>query len=111
MIATSPRTSIERVPAGADGRPALAEVLRRLGARQVNEIWAEAGPTLAGALLAAGLVDELVLYLAPTLLGPDARPLAQLPPLARLADRPAWRIHDLRAIGPDARIMLRPGGH
>lgn len=111
MIATSPRTSIERVPAGADGRPALAEVLRRLAARQVNEIWAEAGPTLAGALLAAGLVDELVLYLAPTLLGPDARPLAQLPPLGRLADRPAWRIHDLRAIGPDARIMLRPGGH
>lgn len=110
-IAASPRTSIERVPAGADGRPALAEVLRRLGARQVNEIWAEAGPTLAGALLAAGLVDELVLYLAPTLLGPDARPLAQLPPLGRLADRPAWRIHDLRAIGPDARIMLRPGGH
>lgn len=111
VIALSPRTSIERVPAGADGRPALAEVLRRLGARQVNEIWAEAGPTLAGALLAAGLVDELVLYLAPTLLGPDARPLAQLPPLGRLADRPAWRIHDLRAIGPDARIMLRPGGH
>ena len=50
-------------------------------------------------------------FLYERLLGPDARPLAQLPPLGRLADRPAWRIHDLRAIGPDARIMLRPGGH
>ena len=84
--------------------------LQRLGARQVNEIWVEAGATLSGALLQAGLVDELVLYLAPTLLGPDARPLADLPPLRRLADRPAWRIHDLRTVGPDARIMLRPGG-
>ncbi|MCU0758607.1 MAG: bifunctional diaminohydroxyphosphoribosylaminopyrimidine deaminase/5-amino-6-(5-phosphoribosylamino)uracil reductase RibD [Steroidobacteraceae bacterium] len=104
------RVALERVSAGSDGRLALPEVLRRLGARQLNEAWVEAGPTLAGSLLAAGLVDELVLYLAPTLLGPDARPLAMLPALSRLADRPAWRIHDLRPIGPDARIMLRPGG-
>ncbi|MEZ5487947.1 MAG: bifunctional diaminohydroxyphosphoribosylaminopyrimidine deaminase/5-amino-6-(5-phosphoribosylamino)uracil reductase RibD [Steroidobacteraceae bacterium] len=108
--ALPPGATIERLPAGADGRPALLDVLQRLAARQINEIWTEAGPTLAGALLAGGLVDELVLYLAPTLLGPDARPLAQLPLLGRLADRPLWRIHDLRAVGPDARIMLRPGG-
>ena len=44
---------------------------------------------------------------APKLLGPDARPLVHLPPLGRLADAAAWRIHDLRQIGPDIRIMLR----
>jgi len=105
-----PRVRLERLPAGADGKLPLASVLARLAALQVNDLWVEAGPTLAGAWLAAGLVDELVLYVAPTLLGPDARPLAALPPLSRLADRPAWRIHDLRTIGPDARIILRPGG-
>ncbi len=109
-VAPETPTTIERVPAGPDGRVSLPEALRRLGARQVNEAWVEAGATLSGALLHAGLVDEMVLYLAPTLLGPDARPLAALPPLHRLADRPAWRIHDLRTVGPDARIMLRPGG-
>ena len=109
-IAPETPTALERVPAWPDGRTSLPEALRRLGSRQVNEVWVEAGATLSGALLQAGLVDELVLYLAPTLLGPDARPLALLPPLKRLADRPAWRIHDLRTVGPDARIMLRPGG-
>ncbi len=109
-VAPETPTTIERVPAGADGHVSLPDALRRLGERQVNELWVEAGATLSGALLQAGLVDELVLYLAPTLLGPDARPLAALPPLRRLADRPAWHIHDLRTVGPDARIMLRPGG-
>jgi diaminohydroxyphosphoribosylaminopyrimidine deaminase/5-amino-6-(5-phosphoribosylamino)uracil reductase len=52
----------------------------------------------------------VVLYLAPKFLGPDARPLAQLPALARLADAQAYRVHDLRQIGPDVRIMLRSGG-
>jgi diaminohydroxyphosphoribosylaminopyrimidine deaminase/5-amino-6-(5-phosphoribosylamino)uracil reductase len=81
-----------------------------MGGEGLNEAWVEAGPTLAGALLEAALVDELVVYLAPRLLGPDARPLARLPPLARLADAAAWRVQDLRQIGPDVRIMLRPGG-
>lgn len=109
-VAPETPTTIERVPAGVDGRVSLPQVLLRLGALQINEVWVEAGATLSGALLQAGLVDELMLYLAPTLLGPDARPLAQLAPLHRLADRPAWRIHDLRTVGTDARIMLRPGG-
>ena len=53
------------------------------------------------------LVDELVLYLAPRLLGPTARPLAAWPDLERLADSPSWQVRDLRQIGPDIRIMLR----
>ena len=100
---------IERIATDATGRLSLPAVLAWLGGEGINEVWTEAGPTLAGALLAAGLVDELVVYLAPRLLGPDARPLAHLPPLARLADAAPWRVQDMRPIGPDIRIMLRPG--
>jgi diaminohydroxyphosphoribosylaminopyrimidine deaminase/5-amino-6-(5-phosphoribosylamino)uracil reductase len=99
---------IERIATDATGRLSLPAVLAWLGGEGINEVWTEAGPTLAGALLAAGLVDELVVYLAPRLLGPDARPLAHLPPLARLADAAPWRVQDMRPIGPDIRIMLRP---
>ena len=100
------------VPLGIDaaGRLSLPDALAWMGREGLNEAWVEAGPTLAGALLEAALVDELIVYLAPRLLGPDARPLARLPPLARLGDAAAWRVQDLRQIGPDVRIMLRPGG-
>ena len=100
---------IERIATDPAGRLSLPAVLAWLGGEGINEVWTEAGPTLAGALLAAGLVDELVVYMAPRLLGPDARPLAHLPPLARLADAAPWRVQDMRPIGPDIRIMLRPG--
>ena len=99
---------IERIATDADGRLSLPAVLAWLGGEGINEVWTEAGPTLAGALLTAGLVDELVVYLAPRLLGPDARPLAHLPALTRLADAAPWRVQDMRPIGPDIRIMLRP---
>jgi diaminohydroxyphosphoribosylaminopyrimidine deaminase/5-amino-6-(5-phosphoribosylamino)uracil reductase len=99
---------VEGVPADATGRPELGAVLRRLASLHVNEAWVEAGPTLAGALLDAGLVDELILYLAPTLLGPQARPLARIAGPARLAERRDWRIEEVRQIGPDVRMILRP---
>ncbi len=85
----------------------LNAVLSHAAGWRLNEVWVEAGATLAGALLDAACVDELVLYLAPSLLGPDARPLARVAPLQRMADRRAWRVTDLRQIGPDVRIMLR----
>ncbi len=89
------------------GEHNLGECLAQLAqVHQINEIWTEAGPTLAGALLAGGWVDELVLYLAPCLLGPDARPLAHWPQLAHLADAKRWQVEDLRQIGPDIRIIL-----
>ncbi len=107
--AATPEHRIARIATDAAGRLSLPAVLAWLGGEGINEVWTEAGPTLAGALLAAGLVDELVVYMAPRLLGPDARPLAHLPPLARLADAAPWRMQDMRPIGPDIRIMLRPG--
>lgn len=108
LPAPAPSQRVGRIATDAAGRLSLPAVLAWLGGEGINEVWTEAGPTLAGALLAAGLVDELVVYLAPRLLGPDARPLAHLPPLAHLADAAPWRVQDMRPIGPDIRIMLRP---
>ena len=99
---------IEAIASATDGRLNLDAALAWMGGAGLNEVWTEAGPTLAGALLSGHLVDELVLYVAPRLLGSDARPLANLVGPQRLADSPEWRIHDLRQTGPDIRIMLRP---
>ena len=99
---------IEMMPADAAGRPLLSAVLRMLAERQTNEVWVEAGATLVGALLQQGLVDELVLYVAPCLLGPDARALAQLPLLQSLEQRLALRYTECTPIGDDLRIIARP---
>jgi diaminohydroxyphosphoribosylaminopyrimidine deaminase/5-amino-6-(5-phosphoribosylamino)uracil reductase len=93
------------VPA-VDGRPDLAEVLRLLAARGANEVWVEAGATLAGAFINAGLFEELVVYLAPTLLGPDASALAAVAPLAQLDDRLRLRFNEVRQVGDDLCVTL-----
>jgi diaminohydroxyphosphoribosylaminopyrimidine deaminase/5-amino-6-(5-phosphoribosylamino)uracil reductase len=78
------------------------------GEREVNELHVEAGAGLNGALLAAGLVDELLLYLAPCLLGDPARGIAGFPGgLARLADRVPLAIHDVARVGADLRVIAR----
>ncbi len=90
------------------GRVSLPKTLDLLGEREINELWVEAGPRLAGALLAERLVDELILYVAPKLLGPQARPLAELPELTRLQDAPGFVMMEARPIGEDLRVRLRP---
>ncbi len=91
-----------------DGRLDLAAVLALLAARQVNEVHVEAGPVLGGALLAAGLVDELLLYVAPVLLGDQARPLLRLPNLGDMAERWQLRTIEQRMVGTDWRLRLAP---
>ena len=86
----------------------LHEVLRGLAARGMNEVQVEAGPTLCGALFAAGLVDELLLYVAPLLLGDAARPLLALPTLSDMAARWKLRVVEQRQVGEDMRLLLRP---
>ncbi len=91
-----------------DGRIDLAAMLDALGARDMNEVHVEAGAKLNGALLAAGLVDELLLYLAPCLLGDPARGMLDLPvPIAALADRVRLRVHSVVPIGEDWRVIAR----
>ena len=89
------------------GRVDLAALMRMLAAREANEILVEAGATLSGALLEAGLVDELVLYQAPYLLGDAGRGLFRLANLTQMAARPALEIKDMRAIGQDWRLVAR----
>jgi len=86
----------------------LVAMMMLLGQRQINSVWVEAGATLAGALLQAGVVDELIVYLAPKLLGHEGRGLCQLPGLSQLADAPAFRFSDVRQIGDDLRLTLTP---
>lgn len=86
----------------------LAKVLDLLAQHAINEVLVESGPTLSGAFLQAGLVDEVILYLAPKLLGHEARGIFSLPGLDHLADSPRLRIKDLRQIGEDVRIIACP---
>ena len=81
--------------------------MAELARRECNEIHVECGPTLAGALLQAGLVDELVIYMAPLLLGDRARGLFQLPELTRMSERWELEILEMRAVGRDWRIIKR----
>ncbi|HMN46709.1 MAG TPA: bifunctional diaminohydroxyphosphoribosylaminopyrimidine deaminase/5-amino-6-(5-phosphoribosylamino)uracil reductase RibD [Povalibacter sp.] len=90
------------------GRLDLARVLVELGRLQCNDVLIEAGPTLAGAFIEAGWVDELIVYMAPVLLGPDARPMLRLPRLERLADRVQFALQRTEAMGPDVKLVLRP---
>ena len=93
---------------GADGRVDLAALLKALARRGVNELHAEAGATLNGALLEAGLVDEWLAYFAPLVLGHHARGLFDLPPLTSMAGRHSFTLHELRRVGEDLRLTLRP---
>lgn len=100
---------VERmVVATAEGAIDLRAVLDLLAGRGCNEVHVEAGPTLCGALFAAGLVDELLLYVAPLLLGDGARPLLGLPTIADMAQRWRLQVLDQRQIGVDWRLRLRP---
>ncbi|ADD76136.1 diaminohydroxyphosphoribosylaminopyrimidine deaminase/5-amino-6-(5-phosphoribosylamino)uracil reductase [Pantoea sp. PA1] len=91
-----------------DSQLDLVALMMVLGQRQINSVWVEAGATLAGALIQAGLVDELIVYVAPKLLGNDARGLCQLAGLTQLADAPVFAFRDLRQVGDDVRLTLTP---
>ncbi len=91
----------------AGGKVDLAALLEELGRRGMNEVHAEAGFKLNGSLLHEGLVDELLLYLAPSLIGGASRGLFNLPALTSLAEKRALQWRDVRQIGPDLRVMAR----
>lgn len=91
----------------ANGRVDLIAALRDIAASGCNEVLVEAGSALNGALLQAGLVDELVLYLAPQLLGDMARGMAQLGEMTSLQQRINLKWQDVRQVGNDLRITAR----
>ena len=100
--------TVELIPAGPGGLD-LGAVLDRLGELEMNEVLVEAGATLAGSFLAAGLVDELIVYLAPCLLGDQGRGMFALGELTALSDRVQLRILEVTRVGEDLRLIARPG--
>ncbi len=100
-----PRRRIEYV-AGDGGGLDLEAVLRRLNELEINEVWAECGPRLAGSLLARRCVDELILYVAPRLFGAGAPPLVEFG--AANAGQPHFDYRDVRRCGEDLRLILTP---
>lgn len=99
---------VARVPTEAlKGKVDLPAMMQLLGARKLNSLMVETGAKLNGSLLAAGVVDEIVAYIAPSILGDHARGLFVIPPLAALRDKIALSFSDVRQIGPDLRITVR----
>jgi diaminohydroxyphosphoribosylaminopyrimidine deaminase/5-amino-6-(5-phosphoribosylamino)uracil reductase len=103
MHARSERLALHRDATGLD----LHALMAHLAAQQCNEILVESGPRLAGTLLQAGLLDELIVYMAPALLGDHARPLLELP-LQHMADKVQLRWEDVRKVGTDWRFTAIP---
>lgn len=88
----------------------LAAVLTALAERGVNEVHVEAGPTLSGAFLKSGLVDELLVYIAPTVLGGDARGWFDGLNLTHLNQKTEWQFQDVRLVGAVLRVIARLRG-
>jgi diaminohydroxyphosphoribosylaminopyrimidine deaminase/5-amino-6-(5-phosphoribosylamino)uracil reductase len=97
---------VERVAGDAEHCD-LRAVIEHLGKLEVNDVWVEAGAGFNGALLQAGLIDELIIYMAPKLFGDSARGMFSVPALASLTE--SWNVvfDDVRQIGPDLRITAR----
>ncbi len=113
LVGRKPKTSVDGVEAievetTAAGQLSLPAVLTTLAQHEVTEVLLECGPQLAGAFLQQRLVDEVVAYLAPTLLGHEARPFAQLPGMASLSQRLARRWLVVRQVGADLRLTAQP---
>lgn len=91
-----------------DGQVDLVALMDELARRGINELLLETGATLAGAMLSAGLIDEILLYLAPHLMGDSGRGLFHLPAMTTMAERMALEIVAVRRVGMDLRVQARP---
>jgi diaminohydroxyphosphoribosylaminopyrimidine deaminase/5-amino-6-(5-phosphoribosylamino)uracil reductase len=90
-----------------EGKVELGDLFRELARREINEVHVEAGFRLNGSLVREGFVDELLVYLAPSIIGDKAQGMFELPEITELAGRRQLVVSELRAIGSDIRIMAR----
>lgn len=93
--------------AASDNRVDLHALMQTLATRDIQDVWVEAGPRLAGALLEQQLVDELIVYMAPKLMGPDARALLDLPLQQSMQTVPAFSFSEVSRVGEDIKIVAR----
>lgn len=96
-----------RLPADSMGRVALPSLMEYLSERECNDVLLETGATLAGAFAQAGLIDELIIFMAPTLLGHSARGLLHLPGIDKMADQVPLELKDCRVVGNDLMLTAR----
>ena len=101
------KVDVRFLPLAEDGRLDLVEAMGQLADDGINEVLVETGAVLAGAFLDAGLVDELVIYMAPKLLGSEARPLFSLP-LEHMSDAVELNLLDLVKVGSDIKLVYQP---
>jgi diaminohydroxyphosphoribosylaminopyrimidine deaminase / 5-amino-6-(5-phosphoribosylamino)uracil reductase len=92
--------------ASKNGQLDLSEVMCFLATQQLNEVLVEAGAVLNGALLAEGLIDEWLIYMAPCILGDQGRGLFTVPGYERMTDKKSLNLRDVRQIGPDLKLTL-----
>jgi diaminohydroxyphosphoribosylaminopyrimidine deaminase/5-amino-6-(5-phosphoribosylamino)uracil reductase len=98
---------VQRLP-DTNGRLDLPEVMRFLAAQQINEVLVEAGAILNGALLAANLLDEIIIYMSSSIIGDQGRGLCHLPEMLTMADKKELQLLDVRQVGRDLRLVLKP---
>ncbi|HJD43831.1 MAG TPA: bifunctional diaminohydroxyphosphoribosylaminopyrimidine deaminase/5-amino-6-(5-phosphoribosylamino)uracil reductase RibD [Candidatus Paenalcaligenes intestinipullorum] len=101
--------TVIQLPADANGQVCLRELVNYLGTQDINEVHVEAGPRLSGALLQARVIDQLLVYMAPTLIGPG-RPMVELPQLNGLFEAQRFEFLDAARVGADVRLLLREPG-
>jgi len=99
--------TIETIKA-QDGQIDLQALMHDLAEKETNLLHVEAGSVLCGALLKNDLVDEIIIYMAPHIMGDDAKGLFHLPELEQMKDRVSLKINDVRSIGNDIRIIAQP---
>jgi diaminohydroxyphosphoribosylaminopyrimidine deaminase / 5-amino-6-(5-phosphoribosylamino)uracil reductase len=109
QAALEARGAVVTCLSGPGGKVDLAAMLRDLAQREVNEVHVEAGHKLNGSLIREGLVDELLVYLAPKFVG-QGRQMAHFGPLADLADVVAFEFLSSGMVGPDLRLLARIPG-
>ena len=90
------------------GNISLLGVLKDLAQREINEVHVEGGANVSASLLSENLIDELIVYIAPNLLGADARALFEFTGLQDMAARPEFELSGVKQIGPDVRLTLKP---
>ncbi len=98
---------VYHIPADAEGHLDLLEVLTFLATQQINDILIEAGSVLNGAMLEQGLIDECIIYMAPSILGSSGRGLFAMPSVSVMADKKQLQFVDMRKVGMDLRLHYK----
>ncbi|MBR6026396.1 MAG: bifunctional diaminohydroxyphosphoribosylaminopyrimidine deaminase/5-amino-6-(5-phosphoribosylamino)uracil reductase RibD [Neisseriaceae bacterium] len=110
IISTQYPSQVEiiRIPADSNGQIDLHLLMNELAQRGIGEVWCECGATLSASLIQSNIVDELIIYQAPIILGDKAKSSFTLPELTSLSNIDRWQIDDYRQIGNDIRLRLSP---